>query len=96
MFPVPAETRGGVNLHDSATADSRTDPAADAAVKRRIEKSIRENLGDKLRFYEVRVVGREIKVRARAARFWQKRTVKNSLEALPGLKGYKVVIDMAD
>ena len=75
------------------TAPSRSD---DAAVKRKIEKQIRETLGDRVRSVEVRVSGRNVLIVAEATRFWQKRTVRRSLETLPVLEGYRARIDLDD
>ena len=72
------------------------DPANDAAAKRRIEKQIRDALGDKLRSVEIRVTGRNVLVVARPNRFWQKRGIRRTLEALPVLDGYRARIDVAD
>ena len=76
--------------------EPRTDPAADAALKRRVEKQIGESLGGRLKSFEVRVVGREVSVIARASRFWQKRSVRNALEALPALTGTKSKVEVID
>jgi hypothetical protein len=62
------------------------------APRRRIERQIREVLGSKLRSYDVRVVGREVTVHARSSRFWQRRAVRNALESLPALSGYRTSI----
>jgi hypothetical protein len=78
------------------TVEPRTDAAADAALKRRVEKQIRESLGTRLRSSEVLVVGRDVTIRARAARFWQKRAVRRALESLPALHGYDARIEMLD
>jgi len=45
---------------------------------------------------EVRVVGRNVAIRAEASRFWQRRSVKRTLESLPGLTGYRTTIDVGD
>ena len=96
MIPPIAPYRGGSELRDVVTVEPRTDPAADAAIKRRIERQIQESLGGRLRSAEVRVVGRQVLIRARPARFWQRRAVRSGLEALPGLNGYKVEIQLVD
>ena len=96
MFPPAVTTRKRSDNHDAVTVEPRTDPAADAAVKRRIERLIGDSQGERLRSYEVRVVGKEVVIRAKATRFWQKRTVRNALDSLPGLNGYKVTVEMVD
>ncbi len=81
---------------EAVKVEPRTDPAADAALKRRVETQIGESLGGKLRSFEVRVVGRDVVILARPARFWQKRGVRNALDSLPSLIGYKARIEVID
>jgi len=76
--------------------DSRPEPRTDASVKRQIERQIRDTLGDRVRSVEVRVSGRNVLIVAKAARFWQKRTVRHSLETLPVLAGYRARIELDD
>ena len=47
-------------------AKAKSDPAADAELKRRIERQVREAVGDRVRSVEVRVVGRNVAIRAEA------------------------------
>ncbi len=75
---------------------TKSDPASDAERKRRIERQVREALGDRVRSTEVRVVGRNVAIRAEASRFWQRRSVRRTLESLPGLAGYRTTIDVGD
>lgn len=80
-----------------ATRDeTHADPSSEAVAQRRIEKQIREALGDRLRSVEVRVTGRNVLVVARPSRFWQKRGIRRTLESLPALDGYRARIDVAD
>jgi hypothetical protein len=95
LLPPPVG-RDERRLGNVVTVEPKSDPAADAALKRRIEKQIRDELGTRLRSYEVRVVGREVTVVARPARFWQRRAVRGALEALPALSGYKSRIEVVD
>jgi hypothetical protein len=88
--------RRGPAPDDSIRVEPRTDPAADAALKRRIERQIREGLAGKLRMYEVGVVGREVVIRARPARFWQRRAIRRELEALPALNGTRARVEVID
>jgi hypothetical protein len=76
--------------------DPRPDPTADAATKQKLEREIRDSLGDRLRSVEVRVSGRNVLIVARASRFWQKRTVRRSLETLPGLTGLRARVDIIE
>ncbi len=83
-----AKTRSG--------ADAPADPTTDAAARKRIEREINDALGDRLRSLEVRVSGRNVLIVARASRFWQKRSLRRTLETLPGLAGYRARIDVPD
>jgi len=76
--------------------DAQPEPVTDASVKRKIERQIRDTLGDRVRSIEVRVSGRNVLIVAKATRFWQKRAVRNSLETLPALAGYRARIDLDD
>ena len=91
LLPGPVDRGRG-----AVTVEPRIDPVDDEAIRKRVDRQIRENLGGALTSYEVRVVGREVTVHARAARFWQKRAVRNALEALPALKGYKARVEVVD
>lgn len=93
MFPTPfVPPRAGAS--DSIKVEPRTDPASDAALKRRIEHQIRQTFGDRLREVEVRVVGREVTVRGRATRFWQRRGLQRSLESIPSLSGLRSTVEV--
>jgi hypothetical protein len=93
--PAPAN-RGEAARGDRVRVEPRSDPATDAVLKRRIERQITESLGGRVRSYEVRVVGRDVVIRARTARFWQRRAVRTTLESLPALSGYKATILVDD
>ena len=97
LFPTPgtADRRGAAG-DDSVRVEPRDDPAADAALKRRIERQIHDKFGSKLRSFEVRVNGRDVAVRARAARFWQRRALRGGLEALPALSGTRAAVEVVD
>lgn len=77
-------------------AADRSEPEGDAAIKRKIEKQIRDTLGDRVRSVEVRVSGKNVLVVAQATRFWQKRAVRRSLETLPALDGYRARVELGD
>lgn len=96
FFPPSSRDRGAANLRDPVTNEPKTDPAADAAVKRQVERQIRANLGGRVRSFEVRIVGREVIIRARAARYFQRRGVRHDLEALPVLSGYRTNVELID
>jgi hypothetical protein len=76
--------------------EDRSQLQGDAAIKRKIEKQIRDTLGDRVRSVEVRVSGKNVLVVAQATRFWQKRLVRRTLETLPGLAGYRARIQLED
>jgi hypothetical protein len=76
--------------------ESPSEPKSDGEVKRKIERQIRENLGDRVRSVEVRVNGKNVLVVARASRFWQKRAVRRALETLPALSGYRAHVELDD
>jgi hypothetical protein len=80
----------------SITVEPRSDPAVEAAIKRRVEKQIRQTLGDRVRSAEVRVDGRSIVIRVQAAHFWQRRGVRRNLESLSLPSGYKARVEMLD
>lgn len=82
--------RGGPN------AGGNVVPNSDTATKRRIEKQILESLGDRVRSVEVRVNGRNVLIVAKPSRFWQKRSIRRTLETLPALDGFRARIDVAD
>jgi hypothetical protein len=102
FFPPPPGPARGESSSSSAAARKKeksedpAEPLSDAAVKRNIEKQVRETLGDRVRSVEVRVSGRNVLIVAQATRFWQRRTVRRSLEALPVLKGYRARIELDD
>jgi hypothetical protein len=87
---------GTAEPRSSITVEPRSDPAAEAAVKRRIEQQIMQTLGDRVRSVEVRVAGRSVVLRAQASRFWQKRGVRRSLETMTVPSGYRLRVEMLD
>ncbi len=92
-MPRPAaepENNSGIKV------EPRTDPAADAAIKRRIERQANDAVGDRTKSIDVRVVGRSVTIQARGVKFLQRRTVRRSLESLPGLSGYRSVVEVLD
>ncbi len=73
-----------------------TDPAADSALKRRVEREIRQAVGSHLRSLEVLVVDRRVIVQASALRFWQRRALRRSIETLPSLAGTRASVHVDD
>jgi hypothetical protein len=94
--PFSSDRGGGVGEGSAITVEPSTDPASEAALKRRIERQIHESLGDRVQDVEIRILGRDVTIRARAARFWQRRSVRRSLESLPGLTGYPSKVEIID
>src|SRR5262249_52545377 len=80
----------------SITIEPRSDPAAEATLKRRVEKQIQQSLGDRVRSFEVLVSGKTVVIRAQAGRFWQRRSVRRSLEGLQLPSGYRLRVDAVD
>ena len=68
----------------------------DVSYQRRIEQQLDSAVGSKLRELDVKVVGRDVTIHARASRFWYRRGVKRVIETLPGLSGYRTHIDVGD
>ncbi|MDB5353427.1 MAG: hypothetical protein JWN86_4674 [Planctomycetota bacterium] len=97
LFATPAgRARAGASAEPALRVEPRSDPAADAALKRRLEAKVKEAVGDRARDVEVRVVDRNIVVRARVDRFWNRRPVRRTIEALPALAGYKAKVEIED
>jgi hypothetical protein len=92
----PGPGRRSTSTSEAIEVEPRSDPAADAALKRRIEREARNAVGDKLRSLDVSVVDRNVTIRARVTRFWYRRGVRRNLEALPGLTGYKTRVDVVE
>jgi hypothetical protein len=92
----PFSTGRDVADGSAITVEPNTDPAAEAAIKRRIERQVHDALGDRAREVEVRVVGRDVTIRARGIKFWQRRSVRRTLESLPGLAGYRPTIEVLE
>ena len=93
--PSPSPSRSPSAGRASAD-DIREDPAADSALKRRIEKQARDAVGDRARSIDVKVVGKDAVVQARGVKFLQKRAVRKSLEAIPALSGVRSTIEVVD
>ena len=75
-------------------AEPRTDPAADALLKRRVEKQAANVVGDRAKGVEVHVVGRSITIQARGVKLFQRRAVRRDLERLPVISGYRSVVEL--
>ncbi|APW59850.1 hypothetical protein [Paludisphaera borealis] len=86
----------GSNAKSAIRVESRSDPAAEAAVKRRVEQKIQEALGDHVNSVDVRVTGRTVAIRARASRFWYRRSVRRSLDTLQMPSGYRARVELID
>jgi hypothetical protein len=76
--------------------DPREESAQESALKRRIERQALEAAGDRARSIEVRLVGKNATVQAHGVKFYQKRGVRKSLEAIPALSGLRSTIEVVD
>lgn len=83
-----SEPRGGADRLDETDAEE--------ALEKRLDRQIRNLLGNRIRSLDVRVTGRTVDVEARPSRFWYKRSVKKTLETLPALAGYRTRINVLD
>ncbi|WP_165069189.1 hypothetical protein [Paludisphaera rhizosphaerae] len=82
--------------HDASKDKADDDPAAEAAVKRRVEKQVQNALGDRVKDVDVKVSGRSVVVRARATRFWYRFGARRALNALPMPAGYHARVELLD
>jgi len=94
--PRGDEPQGRVEPQGTPREGTQPELSSDAVAKRRIERQIRDSLGDKLRSVEVRVTGRNVLIVVKPSRFWQKRGIRRTLDTLPVLDGYRARIDVAD
>ena len=101
--PLLGRFRGSLNSTganpgsgSSITVEPRSDPAAEAAIRSRVQKQIQQAIGDRVRSVEVRVSGRNVLIRAQAVRFWQRRGVRRSLETLAMPSGYRARVEILD
>jgi hypothetical protein len=93
--PAPTPSSSRLRAGDAPIkVEPRDDPAADAALKRRLEAQIRDATGNHLRSLDVRVVDRTVTIHARPDHFWRRRAVRRSIDSLPGLSGYKTTIEV--
>ncbi len=76
-------------------AKTPEDPA-ETALKRRIEKQLKEVVGDRARTIEVHVEGKSATIQARGVKLFQKRGVRKSIEAIPALSGLRSTIEVLD
>ena len=99
LFPALNNARARQNDADRESAirvEPRSDPAADAALKRKLEAKVKDAVGDRARDVEVNVIDRNVVVRARVDRIWNRRAVRRTIEALPALSGYKARVEIND
>ena len=81
---------------DTVSVEPHSDPAAEAALKRRIQKQVERTLGDHVRSVEVRIKGRTVVFRARASRFWYRRGVRRALQSMPLPAGYRARVEAVE
>ena len=97
--PPPAPSREeprNANSRGGSRPLSEPETTGELNAKRRIERQIRDTLGDQVRYFEVRITGRNALVVAQPSRFWLRRSVRRSLETLPALEGYRTRIEIKD
>ncbi|WP_148593519.1 hypothetical protein [Aquisphaera giovannonii] len=92
----PAGRERGRAAESSITVEPLSDPATETALKRRLEKQIQQELGDRVTSAEVRVAGRVVSIRVRVSRFWLRRGVRRSLESFHVPPGYRVRVDSVE
>lgn len=73
-----------------------SDGISEVRLRQRIEKQIREVVGDRGRTIEVHLTGRTASVQVSGVRFYQKRAVRRSIEAIPALVGIQTSINIQD
>jgi hypothetical protein len=96
VFSPTTSSESAARPRSSITVEPRSDPAAEAAIKRRIAKEIQQTVGDRARSVEIRVSGRTVLIRAQAARFWQRRSLRRSLETMPLPSGFRSKVELID
>jgi hypothetical protein len=94
--PPPLRDQTRPPSRENSRLDRQTKEDPDAAARRRIERAIRETLGNRVRSIEVRVNGRNALIVAQPSRFWLRRAVRHSLETLPALQGYRTRIELGE
>jgi hypothetical protein len=96
MIRPQSSAEGPAGTRVPKPAEPQSDSASDAAIKKRIEKQVQLVVGDRVRSVEIRLSGRMVVIRAQAARFWQRRGVRRSLESMPLPAGYRARVEMID
>ncbi len=96
LLGLPGSTKEATSPRSSITVEPHSDPVAEASAKRRIEKQVQQAVGDRVRRVEIQVSGRSVIIRAQAARFWQRRSVRHSLETMTLPSGYRARVEMID
>ena len=104
--PVPASPQpspdrtppAGTATGDGKASIDHLSPAAiaESRLKQRIEKQARDVVGDRARTIEVKVAGKSASVHVRGVKFYQKRGVRRTLEAIPALTGLRSTIEVSD
>lgn len=94
--PARRTAPGTARERDADKVESTGDPAVEAAVRRRVEKQVRDALGGRVKDVDVKVSGRNVVVRARASRFWYRWTTRRTLNSLPMPAGYRARVELLD
>ena len=69
-------------------------PAAESALKRRIERQARDVVGNRARSVEVRLEGKDATIHVAGAKLFQRRPLRKQLEAIPALAGLRSTIEI--
>jgi len=94
-FAAPRD-RDEPEFDSGIKVEPRSDPAADASLKRKLEARVKDAVGNRAEDIEVRVVDRNVVIKARVDRFWNRRGVRRTIENLPALSGYKARVEIDD
>ena len=73
---------------------SENNADVDISFRRQLDRAIRAAGAPHIRSQEVLVQDRKVWIRLKADRFWNKRTLRKSVESLPILAGYDVRLDV--
>lgn len=88
--PAPVERRE----KKASQPTSRSDPAADTALRQKVEAQADRALGRHVRDLDVRVMDQKVVIRAKADFFWNKRGIRKTLGTLPAIRGHEATIEV--
>jgi hypothetical protein len=94
LGPRPESRNRALRVPPEPGAARDSDPAAEAALRRRLEREIRNAAGRHLRSVDVVVIDRKVIIRAHVDRLWNRRGVRRTIENLPALAGYDARVEV--